>query len=149
MKNGGNNDVFAGVPSLSPSRAQIPLPLPPFNACHAGYPIYKSGGQSDPANYRGISLGASSPERFGGGREKEGELPTTSVEFEYLLRTNRCEMLIGEDDISNDVITLGSYFSMFVYIRTLFRFALIDGNLTAKSTGSHRKIGGGLQIQET
>ena len=132
-----------------PRAPKFPLPLPPFNACHAGYPIYKSGGQSDPANYRGISLGASSPGRFGGGREKEGELPTTSVEFEHLLRTNRCEMLIGEDDISNDVITLGSYFSMFVYIRTLFRFALIGGNLTAKSTGSHRKIGGGLQIQET
>ena len=29
----------------------------------------------------------------------------------------RCEMLIGGDDISNDVITLGTCFSMFVYIR--------------------------------
>ena len=50
-------------------------------------------------------------------------------------------MLIGGDDISNDVITLGICFSMFVYIRARFRFALIGGNLTAQSTGSHRGIG--------
>ena len=31
------------------------------------------------------------------------------------------------DDISNDVITLGSCFSMFVYIRACFRFMLIGG----------------------
>ena len=48
------------------------------------------------------------------GREKEGEPATTSVEFEYLYRKSRCEMLITGDDISNDDITLGTYFSMFV-----------------------------------
>ena len=58
-------------------------------------------------------------------------------------------MLIGEDDISNDVITLGTCFSMFVYIRAHFRFALIGGNLTAQSTGSYRKIERGIQILET
>ena len=42
-------------------------------------------------------------------------------------------MLIGEDDISNDVITLGTYFSMFVYSRSRFRFVLIGVNLTAQS----------------
>ena len=60
-------------------------------------------------------------------------------------------MLIGGDDISNDVVTLGKCFSMFVYISPPFRFAMIDmigGNLTAQSTGSHRGIGGGIQIQE-
>ena len=57
------------------------------------------------------SLRASSP-----GREKEGQLATMSLEFEYLHRKSRCEMLIGGDDISNDVITLGTDFSMFVYI---------------------------------
>ena len=57
----------------------------------------------------------------------------------------QCEMLIGRDDISNDVITLG----LFVYIRARFRFALIGGNLAAQSTGSHRGIGGGIQIPET
>ena len=39
-----------------------------------------------------------------------------SLKFEYLHRKSRCEMLIGGDDISNDAITLGTCFSMFVYI---------------------------------
>ena len=38
-------------------------------------------------------------------RENEGELVTTSLEFEYLHRKSRCKMLIG----ANDVITLGTY----------------------------------------
>ena len=50
------------------------------------------------------------------GREKEGELATTSLEFEYLRRKSRCEMLIGGDDICYDFITLGTCLSMFVYI---------------------------------
>ena len=57
-------------------------------------------------------------------------------------------MLIGEDDISNDVITLAMCFSMFVYICAHFRFILIVGNLTAQSMGGHRGIGGGIQILE-
>ena len=69
--------------------------------------------------------------RSGGGQEKERE------------------MMIGGDDIRNDVITLGTCFSMFVYIRARFRFNLIGRNLTAQSTGSHRGIGGGIQIPET
>ena len=36
VKNGENNGVLAGVPILSPSRAQIPPSPSPFNACHAG-----------------------------------------------------------------------------------------------------------------
>ena len=51
------------------------------------------------ANERNISLRASP------GREKERELATTSLYFEYLHRKRRCEMLIGGDDISYDVIT--------------------------------------------
>ena len=82
-------------------------------------------------------------------QEKEGELATMSLEFEYLHRKSRCKMLIGGDDISNDAITLGTCFSMFAYIRARFRFALIGGNLTAQSMGSHRGIGGGIQIPET
>ena len=58
-------------------------------------------------------------------------------------------MLIGGDDISNEAITLGTCFSMFVYNRARFRFALIGGNLTAQSTGSHRRIGGRIQVPET
>ena len=38
---------------------------------------------------------------------------------------------------------------LFVNIHALFRFALIGGNLTAQSTGSHRGIGVGIQIAET
>ena len=45
-------------------------------------------------------------------------------------------MLIGGDDINNDIITVSTCFSVFVYIRVRFRFALIGGNFTAKSTGS-------------
>ena len=36
-------------------------------------------------------------------------------------------MLIGGDDISNDVITLGACFAMFVYIPARFCFVLIGG----------------------
>ena len=44
------------------------------------------------------------------GREKEEELATKSLEFEYLPRRSRCEMLIGGGDISNDITTLGTCF---------------------------------------
>jgi len=81
--------------------------------------------------------------------EKEGELETTSLEFKYLHQKSQCEStLIGGDDISNDVITPGTCFSMFVYIHAHFHFVLIGGNLTAQSTGSHNGIGGGIQILE-
>ena len=50
-------------------------------------------------------------------------------------------MLIGRDDISNDVSTLGTCFLMFIHILACFRFALIGGSLTAESTGSLRGIG--------
>ena len=40
-----------------------------------------------------------------------------SLEIEYL---RRWEMLIGGDDISNDVITIGMCFSIFVYNFALF-----------------------------
>ena len=57
-------------------------------------------------------------------------------------------MLIGGDDISADVITLGRCFSMFLYSRIRFHLALTGGNLAAQSTGSYRGIGGGNQIPE-
>ena len=65
------------------------------------------------------------------------------------MKNSRCEVLIGGDDFSNDVITLGTCYSMFVYIRTRFPFPLIGGNLTAQSTGSHRGIGGGIKFQSS
>ena len=58
-------------------------------------------------------------------------------------------MLISKDDISNDVITLGTRFSTFVYIHTRFRFALIGRYMAAQLTGSHKEIGIGIQILET
>ena len=72
------------------------------------------------------------------GREKEGELANTSLEFEYWHQKSRYERLIGRDNC----------FSMFVCIRARFRFSLIGGNLTAQSTESHRRIVGGIQIPE-
>ena len=60
-------------------------------------------------------------------------------ELEYLHRKSRCKMVIAGDDITNDIITL----------RARFRFAMIEGNLTAQSMGSPRGIGGGIQILET
>ena len=78
------------------------------------------------------SLRASSPGALTAGREKEEELATTSLEF-WLAEMTLVMM-------SNDVNTLGTCFSMFVYIRAPFRFALIVGNLTAQSTRSHRKL---------
>ena len=78
-----------------------------------------------------------SPGRSGGRRAKKRELATTSP-------LSRCEMLIGADDISNDVNTLGTCFSMFAYILARFCFTLIG-----ESTGSHIRIGGEIQIPET
>ena len=49
-------------------------------------------------------------------------------------------MLIGRDNISNGVTTLGTCFSMFVYIRAHFHFALIGGNMTAQLTENHREL---------
>ena len=44
-------------------------------------------------------------------RKKEGEL-----EFEYLPRKSRCEILIGGDDNGSDLITLGTCLSMVFFI---------------------------------
>ena len=52
-------------------------------------------------------------------REKEEDLATTSLEFEYPHRKSRCKMLIGGDDISTDVIPLALVF------QCLFTFELV------------------------
>ena len=46
-------------------------------------------------------------------------------------------------------LPLARVFQCFFYIRARFHFVLIGENLTAQSTGSHRGIGGGIQILET
>ena len=48
------------------------------------------------------------------GREKEGEICNCVSGVWISASKSRCEMLIGGDDISNDVITLDNCFSMFV-----------------------------------
>ena len=83
------------------------------------------------------------------GREKERDLASTSLEFEYLYQKGRCEMLFGGDNMSSDVINLGTSFSMSFYICARFCFELTGESLTAQSTGSHRGIGGAIQIPET
>ena len=82
----------------------------------------------------------------GGKRKKSLQLRLWNLNI--CIEKNRFEMLIGGYDIINDVITLGSCFLMFVHIRARFSFALIGGDLTAQSTGSHRGIGDGIQIPE-
>ena len=57
-------------------------------------------------------------------------------------------MLIGRDDISNDVSTLGSCFSMFVYILAHFHFVLIGRNLKNPLKNDGEPQGNGIQIPE-
>ena len=54
-------------------------------------------------------------------------------------------MLIGEDDISD----LSHVFAITMRIRTCFHFVLIGRNLTARSMGNNRGIGGTIQTSET
>ena len=55
------------------------------------------------------------------GREKEGGLATTSLEFQYLHRKSQCEMLISGGYISNGIIQpLAGLF------QCLFTFVLVS-----------------------
>ena len=54
------------------------------------------------------------------GREQEQELATTSLEIEYLHRKSLCEMLIGGDDISNDIIIPLAHVFQCLFTFTLF-----------------------------
>ena len=58
-------------------------------------------------------------------------------------------MRLAEMTLVVTSFTFGLCFLMFVYIRVLFHFALIGGNLTTQLMGSHKGIGGGIQIPET
>lgn len=54
--------------------------------------------------------------------EEEGEPTTTSLEVEYQHRKSRCKVLIGRDDINNDVITLATcFFSVCLHRRSFLR----------------------------
>ena len=69
------------------------------------------------------SRSSSDPYRSGGGVGKGRRACNYVSGIEYLHRKGRFEILIGGDDINNDVSTLGTCFSMFVYIRARFSFA--------------------------
>ena len=67
--------------------------------------------------------------------KKEGELETTSLEFEYLHHKSRCEMLIGGATISNDVITLAAcrvnvclqiFFQIFPLLLGIFKLYILS-----------------------
>ena len=105
-----------------------------------------TSGTTNPKHYPDLGSDTSSVWNFCARRRTFNYV--SGIWIPYLHRKRQCKILIGRDDISNDVITLGSCFSMFVYIRACFRFTLIGGNLTAQSTGSHRWIVGGIQIPE-
>ena len=95
------------------------------------------------------SLWASSPEHSGG-RVGKGRGARNDISGIWISASKSWwELLIGEDDISNEVIILGMCFSIFVYICARFHFTLIGRNLTAQSTGSHRGTVRGIQIPET
>ena len=73
------------------------------------------------------------------GREKKREFATTSLEFEYLHQKNWSKLLIGEDDISYIVNTLGSCFHMFFHC--LFTFALISASHWLKEILQLSRVG--------
>ena len=82
-------------------------------------------------------------------REKEGELATTSLEFDYLHRKSRCEMLIGGDDFSNDVITLGACFVCVCLHSRSFPLCTDWPKSDRSVDGEPQENWGGIQIPET
>ena len=75
------------------------------------------------------------------GREKEGQL--ARLRNLILHRKSRCEILIGGDGISNDVITLGTCFSRSFPLRADWQ--KFDSSVEGEPQG----IGSGIQIPET
>lgn len=74
------------------------------------------------------------------GWEKEGVLATSSLDYEYLHRKSRCKMLIGGDDISNDVITLGTCFQCLSDIRRLMALYPIGAYTTGIEKALRNKL---------
>ena len=75
------------------------------------------------------------------GRDKEGELATTSLGFDYLHRKSRCVMLIGGDDIRNEALPLARVFQCLFPLRADWRRS--DSSVDGES-GNHKGIGGGI-----
>ena len=76
------------------------------------------------------------------GRERKGELATTSLEFimNIYIKKVDADCLLAEMTLVMTSLLLARVF------QCLFTFALIGGNLTAQSTRSQRGNGGGIQI---
>ena len=80
------------------------------------------------------------------GREKEGELATTILGFEYLHRQSRCKRLIGGDGISYDVFTLGPCFHVFCNVCLHSRSFPLHTDWRKSDSSVDRGIGGEIQI---
>ena len=80
------------------------------------------------------------------GREKEGELATTILGFEYLRRQSQCEMLISGDGISYDVFTLGACFQVFFNVCLHSRSFPLHADWRKSDSSVDRGIGGEIQI---
>ena len=95
-----------------------------------------------------FSLPASSPGALAAGREKEGELATTSLEFGYLHGKSRCEMLIVGDDSSNGV---SSIFYVFFNVCLHSRLSTLRADwriLQLSGWGAAGGTGGDIQVPE-
>ena len=81
-------------------------------------------------------------------RKRKESLQLCLWNLNICIEKSQCKRLIGRDDISNDVITLGMCFQCLFHSCSFLLLAYLQ-NLTAQSTGSHGGIGGGIQITET
>ena len=80
-----------------------------------------------------FSLRANSPGRYGGGAGK-GRRACNYVSGIWISVSKKSmRNAYWQRWISNEIMSLGTSFSMFVYIHARFRFALNGGNLTAQS----------------
>ena len=59
--------------------------------------VWSRGGAKPPPNRVIIAFERALPGTLAAGQEKEGELATTSLEFEYLHRKSRYKMLTSKD----------------------------------------------------
>ena len=91
-----------------------------------------------------FSLRANSPGRYGGGAGK-GRRACNYVSGIWISASkNSMRNAYWPRWMSNEVISPGTSFSMFVYIHARFRFALNGGNFTARSDGELR---GELEVE--
>ena len=83
------------------------------------------------------------------GREKEGELATTSLKFEYLHRKSRCEMLIGGVTSLMTSLPLVSVFPCLPILALVSPSRWLTEISQFSRRGATGDIGGGVYIPET